>query len=128
MVFLVENPQLECIGVTADAKLTFDSHLRKCAKSESQIFGIMNGCESLFHRYFLRHIQALLEYCSSVFVFCDIIKHALRHHFQQHLFLSEICVVLFHGNSPFGRTFLPSTVDLPNLLFGCVFVLPKLAL
>ena len=47
-VALREFTQLEILGVTFDAKLTFETHLRMVAKSASQRIGIMRRAWRIF--------------------------------------------------------------------------------
>ena len=63
---------LVILGVTFDAKMTFEKHLRSVSSAAAQRLGIMRKSRQVFHdrslllRFFWSFILPALEYCSAV--------------------------------------------------------------
>ena len=60
------------LGVTFDAKMTFEKHLRSVSSAAAQRLGIMRKSWQVFHdrslilRYFWSFVLPFFEYCSAV--------------------------------------------------------------
>ena len=69
---LGESADLVILGVTFDAKMTFEKHLRSVASSAAQRLGIMRKSWQVFHdrslllRSIWSFVLPVLEYCSAV--------------------------------------------------------------
>ena len=69
---LEESADLVILGVTFDAKMTFERHLRSVSSTAAQRVGIMRKPWQVFHdrsllvRSFLELCPAGFEYCSAV--------------------------------------------------------------
>ena len=68
---LKESADLVILGVTFDAKMTFEKHLRSVSSAAAQRLGIMRKSWQVFHdRSFLlsfwSFVLPVLEYCSAV--------------------------------------------------------------
>ena len=69
---LKESADLVILGVTFDAKMTFEKHLRSVSSTAAQRLGIMRKSWQVFHdrlllvRSFWRFVLPVLEYCSAV--------------------------------------------------------------
>ena len=69
---LGESADLVILGVTFDAKMTFERHLRSVSSAAAQRLGIMKKSWQVFHdrsllvRSFWSFVLPVLEYCSAV--------------------------------------------------------------
>ena len=69
---LKESADLVILGVTFDANMTFEKHLRSVSSAAAQRLGIMRKSWQVFHnqslllRYFLSFVLPVLDYCSAV--------------------------------------------------------------
>ena len=69
---LGESADLFILGVTFDAKMTFEKHLRSVSHAAAQRLGIMRKSWQVFHDWSLRlrsfwsYVLPVLEYCSAV--------------------------------------------------------------
>ena len=69
---LKECADLVILGVTFDAKMTLEKHLRCVSRVAAQRLGIMRMSWQVFHdrslllRYFWSFVLPVLEYCSAV--------------------------------------------------------------
>ena len=69
---LKESADLVTLGVTFDAKITFEKHLRSVSNAAAQRLGIMRKSWQVFHdrslllRPFCSYVLSVLEYCSAV--------------------------------------------------------------
>ena len=69
---LKESADLVILGVTFDAKITFEKHLRSVSSAAAQRLGIMRKSWQVFHdrwlllRSFWSFVLPVLEYCSAV--------------------------------------------------------------
>ena len=69
---LNESADLVILGVTLDAKMTFERHLRSVSSAAAQRLGIMRKSWQIFHdrsllvRSFWNFVLLVLEYCSAV--------------------------------------------------------------
>ena len=69
---LKESADLVILGVTFDAKTTFEKHLRSVSSAAAQRLGIMRKSWQVFHdlslilRYFWSFVLTDLEYCLAV--------------------------------------------------------------
>ena len=69
---LEESADLVILGVTFDAKMTFEKHLRSVSSAAAQRFGIMRKSWQVFHdrsllvRSFWSFFLPVLECCSAV--------------------------------------------------------------
>ena len=69
---LKESAALVIVGVTFDAKMTFEKHLRSVSSAAAQRLGIMRKSWPVFHdrslvlRSFWSFVLQVLEYCSPV--------------------------------------------------------------
>ena len=69
---LKESADLFILGVTFDAKMTFEKHLRSVSSVAAQRLGIMRKSWQIFHdrllflRTFWSFVLPVLEYCSAV--------------------------------------------------------------
>ena len=69
---LKESAYLMILGVTFDAKMTFEKHLHSVSSAAAQRLGIMRKSCQVFHdrslllRSFLSFVLSVLEYCSAV--------------------------------------------------------------
>ena len=69
---LKESDDLVILGVTFDAKMTFEKHLRSVSRAASQWLGIFKKSWQVFHdrllleRCFRGFVLPVLEYCSAV--------------------------------------------------------------
>ena len=67
-----ESADLVILGVTFDAKMTFEKHLRSVSSAAAQRLGIMRKSWQAFHdwslllRSFWSFVLLVLEYCSAV--------------------------------------------------------------
>ena len=66
---LKESADLVILGVTFDAKMTFENHLRSVSSAAAQSLGIMRKSWHVFHdrwlllRSFCSFVLPVLEYC-----------------------------------------------------------------
>ena len=69
---LIESADLDIFGVTFEAKMTFEKHLRSVSSAAAQRLGIMRKSWQVFHdrslllRSFWSFVMQVLEYCSAV--------------------------------------------------------------
>ena len=69
---LGESADLVILGVTFDAKMTFETHLRTVSNAAAERLGIMRKSWQVFHdrsllvRSFWSFVLPVLEYCSAV--------------------------------------------------------------
>ena len=69
---LGESADLVILGVTFDAKMTFEMHLRSVSSAAAQMLGIMRKFCQVFHdrsllvRSFWSFVLPVLEYCSAM--------------------------------------------------------------
>ena len=69
---LEESADLVILGVTFDAKMAFEKHLRSVSSAATQRLGIMKKSWQVFHdrsllvRSFWSFVLPVLEYCSAV--------------------------------------------------------------
>ena len=87
---LKESADIVIPGVTFDAKMTFEKHLRSVSSAAAQRLGIMRKSWQVFHdrsillRFFCSFVLPVLEYCSAVWCSAD----------DSHLKLLELSGVL----------------------------------
>ena len=69
---LIESADLVILGITFDAKMTFEKHLYSVSSAAAQRLGIMRKCWQVFHdrslllRSFSSFVLPVLQYCSAV--------------------------------------------------------------
>ena len=79
---LKESADLVILGVTSDAKMTFQKHLRSVSSAAAQRFGIMRQSWQVFHDRsllqicFWSFVLQVLEYCSAVW--CSAVDSHLK--------------------------------------------------
>ena len=67
-----ESADLVILGVTFDAKMTFEKHLSSVSSAAAQSLGVMRKCWQVFHdwllllRSFSSLVLPVLEYCAAV--------------------------------------------------------------
>ena len=83
---LKESDDLVILGVTFDAKMTFEKHLRFVSRAASQSLGIFRKSWQVFHdrlllgRYFWGFVLPVLEYRSAVWCSAADAHHKLLDH------------------------------------------------
>ena len=113
---LKESADLVILGVTFDARMTFEKHLCSISSAAAQRFGIMRKSWQVFHdwslllRFFWSFFLPVLEYCSAVWCSaadshlkqldrvvrsaCFLAGGILECNLAHHRFVAELCMLL----------------------------------
>ena len=113
-----ESADLVILGVTFDAKMTFEKHLRAVSSAAAQRLGNMRKSWQVFHdwslllRSFWSFVLLVLEYCSAVWCSAaDAHLKLLDRVVRSAGFLAELCMLFKIKSNPMHP--LSSALPLP---------------